>query len=311
MSTLLPWAAFNLFVLAMLVLDLGVFHRRGHAIGVREAAGWSAVWVILALAFNAAVYFWRGWQPAVQFFTGYLLEKSLSLDNLFVFALIFRCTVVPAQFQHRVLFWGVWGAIVMRGIFILAGVELVSHFHWFLYVFGIFLLISGVNLLRKPRREFDPARSLLLRLARKFLPVTERFEGGAFFLQRAGRLWATPLFLVLVLTEAADVIFALDSIPAVIAVTQDPFIIFTSNVFAILGLRSLYFLLAGAIVRFRYLHAGLSLVLMFMGAKMVLAYRVKIPTGLALLVILAILLSTILASLHAERKTSQESAVNP
>jgi tellurite resistance protein TerC len=310
MSDLLPWVVFNLVVLALLALDLGVFHRRAHAVSLREATVWSAVWVILSLSFNAGLYFWRGREDALQFLAGYILEKSLSVDNVFVFAVIFSFTAVAAPYQHKVLFWGVLGALVTRGLFILIGVELVRHFHWVLYIFGAFLLVTGVNLLRRGRREFDPTRSPLLHLARRWLRITERFEGAWFFVRRQGRLFATPLFLVLLMIETADVLFAMDSIPAIFAVSEDPFIIYTSNICAILGLRSLYFLLAEAVARFARLRAGLSLVLMFVGAKMLAARFVRIPTWLTLLAIAALLAATILVSLRAEKKVNKEATPN-
>jgi len=305
MAVWLPWVVFGLVVLALMVLDLGVINRRARRISLREAVAWSGAWVILSLAFCAAVYFWRGPDQALDYFTCYVLEKSLSLDNIFVFAVIFEYAAVPSHLQHKVLSWGVLGALVMRATFIFAGIELVTHFHWVFYILGIFLLISGTNLLRHPRRDLAPARSRWLRLTQKLIPVTEQDEGPAFFVHRAGRRLATPLFLALLLVEMADLVFASDSIPAVIAVTQDPLIIYTSNVFAVLGLRALYFLLLHTLERFRYLHTGLSLVLMFVGAKMLVTRWVRIPTHWALLTILAILAIAALASLHAEKRVQK------
>jgi TerC family integral membrane protein len=302
MSTLLPWVAFNVFVLGVLALDLGLFHRRTHPIGFREALWWSAAWVTLSLLFNAALWYWRGPEDALEFFSGYILEKSLSVDNLFVFAVVFDYMAVPARYQHKVLFWGVLGALVMRGTFIFVGVELVSHFNWALSVFGVFLLATGARLLRLERPRFDPARNRVLRLAKRWFPVSESYEGGTFFVKRGGRLLATPLLLVLILVEAADVVFATDSIPAIFGVTQDPFVIYSSNVLAILGLRSLYFVLAGAIQKARYLRTALAGILMFIGAKMLLARWVKIPVVGALSAILAALAIAILASWHAEKR---------
>lgn len=301
MSNFYALLLFNLFVLAMLALDLGVFHRRAHAVSFREAAVWTAVWVTLAVAFNLGVYSWRGPQPALEFLTGYILEESLSMDNVFVFAVIFNYAGVSAQYQHRVLFWGILGALVMRAAFIAAGVALISKFHWILYVFGAFLVITGVKIFREERQEIHPERNPVLRLARKLFPVTPGYEGASFFVRRNGRLFATPLFLVLVMVETTDVLFAVDSIPAIFAVTQDPFIVYTSNVFAILGLRSLYFFLAGAIAKFRYLRPGLALVLMFVGTKMLVVHFYKLPIVLSLLVICSILAVSILASLRAEK----------
>jgi len=306
MSNFFALSIFTLFVLGMLALDLGVFHRRPHAVSFREAALWTAVWVTLAVAFNVGVYVWRGPQPALEFLTGYILEESLSMDNVFVFAVIFRFAAVPAQYQHRVLFWGILGALIMRAAFIAAGVALIARFHWVLYVFGIFLVITGAKLLREKGHEVHPDRNPLWRLARRLFPVTENYEGAAFFVRRRSGLLATPLFLVLVMVETTDIVFATDSIPAIFAVTQDPFIVYTSNVFAIMGLRSLYFFLAGAIGRFRYLRVGLSFVLMFVGVKMLVAHYYKLPVLASLAVISCVLAVAILASLRAENRSKQE-----
>ena len=304
MNNLVALALFNLLVLGLLALDLGVFHRRAHAVSFREAAIWSAVWVALSLTFNAGIYFWRGPTPALEFLTGYILEKSLSMDNVFVFAVIFNYLAVPAENQHKVLFWGVVGALIMRAIFIAAGVVLISRFGWILYIFGVFLVITGVRLFFQEHADVHPERNPILRLARKFIPITAGYEGAAFFVRRQGRRVATPLFLVLLLVETTDVLFAVDSIPAVFAVTLDPFIVYTSNVFAILGLRALYFVLAGAILKFRYLRPGLSLVLIFVGVKMLAAHFYKPPIGLSLAIICAILASAVGASLLADRKST-------
>lgn len=298
MTDLLPLVIFVLFVLGMLALDLGVLQRRVHVLSFREAIGWYAFWVSLSIAFNVGLYFWRGPQPALEFLTGYILEVSLSMDNVFVFAVIFSYMAVKAEFQHRVLFWGIVGALVMRAAFILVGVTLVGRFHWILYLFGAFLVITGGKLLREQKDEFHPDRSPVLRLARRILPITETYEGSAFFVRREGRRFATPLLLVLLLVETTDVIFAVDSIPAIFAVTLDPFIVFTSNVFAILGLRALYFVLSGAIRKFRYLRVGLALVLIFVGMKMLVAGFYKLPTLISLGVICGILGAAILASLR-------------
>jgi tellurite resistance protein TerC len=302
MSNLWPWVIFIVFVLALLALDLGVFNRRPHPVRFREAAAWSAFWVALSLAFNLGIYWRYGAEAALQFLTSYLLEKSLSADNIFLFAVIFASMGVAAEFQHRVLFWGVLGALLMRGAFILAGVQLVRHFHAVLYVFAVFLLFMGVRLLRERGKKYDPTSGRVIRLARKLFPISEPYEGGRFFTRCDGRLSATPLLLVLIMIEIVDVTFALDSIPAIFAVTQDAFIIFTSNVLAILGLRSLYFLLAGAISRFRYLRTALAVILICIGARMLTAPWVHIPTGIALLGILLILGIAILASLLTEGK---------
>jgi tellurite resistance protein TerC len=302
MITLWPWIIFIVFVLALLALDLGVFNRRPHVIRFREAAGWSAFWVALSLAFNLGIYWRLGSESALQFFTGYVLEKSLSADNIFLFALIFAGMGVAAEHQHRVLFWGVLGALVMRGLFIVAGVQLVRHFHAVLYFFGAFLLFMGVRLIFHRPQKFDPSSSRLIRLARRLFPVSEDYAGGQFFTRCGGRLCATPLLLVLIMIEVADLTFAVDSIPAVFAVTQDAFIIFTSNVLAILGLRSLYFLLARAMTRFRYLHPALAVILILIGGRMLLARWFHIPTGFALLAIVLVLGIAILASALTEKK---------
>jgi len=292
------WVGFNLFVLAMLALDLGVFHRKAHAVTVREALVWSAVWIALALLFNMGVYFWRGPETALDFLTGYLIEKSLSVDNIFVFLLIFSAFRVPSQYQHTVLFWGIVGALLLRALFIAIGITLLQTFHWVVYLFGAFLLLTGVKMaIQQQEREIDPERHLVLRLLRRFLPITEGYEDGKFFVKRGGRAFATPLFIVLLVVETTDVIFAVDSIPAILAITVDPFIVYTSNVFAILGLRALYFALADLAHRFHFLHYGLAAILVFVGVKMLLVDVYKIPIGMALSVVASILLLSVLASL--------------
>jgi len=305
MSNLPALALFTLVVLGLLALDLGVFHRRAHVVSIREATFWTVVWVVLSLGFNVGVYIWRGPQPALEFLTGYILEKSLSMDNVFVFAMIFNFMAVRAADQHKVLFWGVLGALVMRAAFIAAGVALVGRFHWVLYVFGVFLLITGAKLLRGKQVEVHPEHNPVVRLARRILPITQGYEGASFFVRREGRLLATPLLLVLLLVETTDVLFAVDSIPAIFAVTLDPFIVYTSNVCAILGLRALYFVLAGAIRKFRYLRPGLAVVLTFVGVKMLVVRFYKIPVLVSLAVICLILLVAVLASLRAERGSPQ------
>lgn len=311
MSNLLAFTLFNLFVLGLLALDLGVFHRRAHVISFREALIWSSVWIVLSLGFNVGLLFWRGPTPALEFLTGYILEKSLSMDNIFVFAVIFNYMAVPAKEQHRVLFWGVIGALVMRAAFIATGVALISRFEWILYVFGIFLVITGAKLFWQKQEEVHPERNPVVRLASKVFQVTREYQGSAFFVRREGRRFATPLFVVLVMVETTDVLFAVDSIPAIFAVTLDPFIVYTSNVFAILGLRALYFVLAGAILKFRYLRPGLSLVLIFVGVKMLAAHFVKIPLVLSLGVICAILAGAVGASLLAEKKSGRPAPADP
>jgi len=310
MTSLVEISLFTLFVLGLLALDLGAFRRSRWPPTFGKALLMSALWMALALAFNLGIYFWRGPQPAIEFLTGYILELSLSLDNVFIFALTFTYAAVPPEDQHKVLFWGVMGALVSRGIFIIAGVELVGHFQWILYLFGFFLLLSGLSLLRKEKKQIRPEGNPVLRLARKLFSITETFEGPLFFVRRNGRLLATPLFLVLVMIETTDVLMAVDSIPAVLAVTRDPFIVYTSNVFAVLGLRSLYFVLARALMKFRYLHIGLSMVLVFIGTIMLGAHFYKPPTWATLAVICAIVSITILASLM-KRDTGDGHVVTP
>jgi tellurite resistance protein TerC len=302
MTNLWPWIAFTLFVLALLALDLGVINRHPHVIKFREAALWSAFWVALSLAFDLGIYLRHGSEPGLQFLTGYLLEKALSADNIFLFALIFAGMGVAAEYQHRVLFWGVVGALIMRGAFIVVGVQLIHHFHWFLNVFAVFLLAMGLRLLFYGETKFDPGKSRLIQFARKLFPISEQYDGNRFFTQFNGKRFATPLLLVLIMIEFADLTFAMDSIPAVFAVTQDPFIIFTSNVLAVLGLRSLYFVLANAMARFRYLHPALAVILMMIGSRMLLAPWVNVPTGAALLAIVLTLGVAILASLFTGKK---------
>jgi tellurite resistance protein TerC len=296
------WTGFNLFVLAMLALDLGVFHRKAHAVSLREATTWSAVWISLALLFNAGIWYFSGPEAGVQFLTGYLIEKSLSVDNIFVIALIFSYFAVPAIHQHRVLFWGILGALVMRAVFILAGAALLDAFHWIIYVFGAFLIITGVKMALVRDTEIHPEKNPVLRLVRRLVPVTQDYRAGHFFVREAGRLWATPLFLVLVLVETTDLIFAVDSIPAIFAVTTDPFLVYSSNIFAILGLRSLYFLLAGVMGKFVYLKLGLSSILVFVGTKMAIMDLYKIPSFVSLLVVAALLALAITASLWKARR---------
>ncbi len=296
------WIGFFALVLAMLAVDLGVSRRRARAMPLRSAAIWTAVWIGMALLFNVGVYLWRGAEPALEFFTAYLIEKALSVDNLFVFVLIFSMFGVPMVTQRRVLFWGVIGALVMRGIFIAAGAALLHQFHWLMYVFGAFLLFTAFKLARGGETEIKPERNPAIRLFRKIMPVTEHFEGERFFVRHAGKLMATPLFLVLLIVETTDLVFAVDSIPAVLAVTQDTFLVYTSNVFAILGLRALYFLLAGAMTKFHYLKLGLSAILGFVGIKMLIADFLKIPVAISLGVIAGVLTVAVVASLVRARR---------
>ncbi len=300
-ATIWPWIAFNLFVIAMLAIDLGIFHRKAHTVSLKEAAIWSGVWISLALVFNAGLYFLRGPDPALQFFTGWLLEKSLSVDNIFVFVLLFSAFSVPAAFQHRVLFWGIIGALIMRGILIAVGAVLLEQFHWILYVFGVFLIFTGIRMALHKETQINPEKNPVLKLARRFFPVTKEYEQDHFIVRRAGQWMMTPLLLVLLIVESTDLIFAVDSIPAVFAVTRDPFIVYTSNVFAILGLRSLYFVFANVIEKFTYLKLGLSIILTYVGVKMVLADVFPIPTLLSLAIIALVLTGAIVASVIRAR----------
>lgn len=305
-TTIWFWVLFNVFVVGLLVLDLGLFHRKVHAVSVREAAIWSGVWVALALLFNVGIYLYAGSGAALSFFSAYLIEKSLAVDNIFVFVLIFGALSVPPAYQHRVLFFGVVGALIMRGLIIATGSYLIDRFDWILYLFGAFLVITAIRMTRRKESAIEPGEHVLVRAVRRFLPVTTDFRESRFLLRENGRLWATPLFVVLVLIEGADLVFALDSIPAVFAVTQDPFLVYTSNIFAILGLRSLYFLLAGVIRRFHLLKFGLSVVLGFVGVKMLVADLYHIPTALSLGVIVGVLLISVLLSLHWPRHATLE-----
>jgi tellurite resistance protein TerC len=301
-SQLFLWVVFNVFVLGILALDLLVLHRKAHAVSLREAAAWSCVWVSLALIFGLGVYFFRGAEKGLEFLTGYVIEWSLSVDNLFVFLVIFSYFAVPAVYQHRVLFWGILGALVLRATFIATGTALLANFHWMIYVFGGFLIFTGIKLLFAGEGKIEPEKNPAVLLVRRFMKVTPDYEGQRFFIRRHGKLWATPLFLVLVVVETTDVIFAVDSIPAIFAITLDPFIVYTSNVFAILGLRALFFLLAGVMEMFHYLRVGLSFVLCFVGAKMLIVDFYKIPIGVSLGAVGGILLLSILASMLRQWK---------
>ncbi len=299
------WVLFNLFVLAMLALDLGVLHRPAHRIGFREALAWSGIWIALAAAFAVLVFAWQGHVRALEFVTGYVVELSLSVDNLFLFLVIFRYFKVPGERQHKVLFWGILGALVMRGVFILTGVGLIRRFNWIIYAFGALLVYSGLKLLRQGETEIHPEKNPVLRVFRKAFPVTKEYVGGKFFVRRPG-LYATPLFVVLLVVETSDILFAVDSIPAVLAITLNAFIVYTSNVFAILGLRSMYFALAGMMEAFRYLHYGISVVLVFIGIKMLGSHYFSIPTIWALAGVVLLLAGSILASLvHPQKEVAQ------
>ena len=299
---ILFWILFNVFVVAMLVLDLGVFHRRTHTVKFREALIWSLVWIAMAAAFAVVIYFWHGRTPSLEFVTGYVIELSLSVDNLFVFLLIFRFFQVPPEHQHKVLFWGILGALIMRAAFIVAGVGLIQRFHWIVYVFGAFLVYSGIKLFGQENAAIHPEKNPVLRLFRKWVPVTKEYEGNKFFVRRPG-LYATPLLVVLLVVETTDLLFAVDSIPAILAITRDAFIVYTSNVFAIMGLRSMYFALAGMMEMFRYLHYGLSLVLIFVGAKMLVSHYYEIPTVVALGCVAGVLIVSVLASVVNPKKS--------
>jgi tellurite resistance protein TerC len=289
------WVLFNAFVVGLLALDHFVFRRGGRAQRFRAALAWSALLVLLAAAFAGLLYFWRGPAKTLEFATGYLIEESLSVDNLFVFLLLFRYFAVPIAHQRKVLTWGILGALVMRGIFIIAGVSLIGRFHWIIYLFGAFLIFTGARLLRGQSSEVHPERNWLLRAARRFFPITADFAGGKFFVRQPG-LMATPLLLVLLVVESTDLMFATDSVPAVLAISRDPFIVYTSNVFAILGLRALYFTLAGLMEAFHLLHYGLAAILMFVGAKMLLSVRYEISTPISLGVVAGVLAISIAAS---------------
>jgi TerC family integral membrane protein len=302
------WILFNLFALGMLVLDLLVFHRSGRVVRSREALAWSALWVALAAAFAGVVFFWQGRQVALEFVTGYVLELSLSVDNLFIFLVIFRYFSVPEQHQHRVLFWGILGALMMRGSFILAGVGLVHRFHWILYILGALLIYSGVRLGFTGEHQIDPATNPAVRVLRRWMPVTDDYQDGRFFVRgwkgNPG-LYATPLLVVLAVIETTDVLFAVDSIPAVLAVTLNAFIVYTSNVFAILGLRSMYFAVSGLMKVFRFLHTGLALLLILVGLKMITADRFPVSTPVTLAVVAGVLAVSVIASvMRPEKKQS-------
>lgn len=311
-GTIWLWVGFNLFVLALLAIDLGIFHRKSHAVSVKEAAIWSVVWISLSLLFNLGIYFfWQTISPtssytnseaALAFLAGYLIEKSLSVDNIFVFVVLFSFFAVPAAYQHRVLFWGIIGALIMRGTLIAIGAALLHEFHWIIYVFGAFLIYTGFRMASHKDTDLIPDQNFVLKLFRRIFPVADAYEGDQFFIRRAGKLFATPLFIVLLVVESTDLIFAVDSIPAIFAVTDNAFIVYTSNVFAILGLRSLYFLLAGVVDKFHYLKLGLSVVLVFVGVKMLIVDLYKIPIGLSLGVIATILTTSIVASLIRSRR---------
>jgi tellurite resistance protein TerC len=291
------WIGFHVFIFFMLALDLGVFHKHTHVVPVKEAVIWSVVWISLALAFNVFIFFEFGKVKALEFLTGYVIEYSLSVDNIFVFILIFSYFAVKPQYQHKILFWGIIGALIMRGIFIFAGVALINRFHWIVLIFGAFLVFTGIRMLFTKEAEVDPDKNPIVKFFKRFLPVSHELHGDRLFIRKNHRLYATPLFLVLLIIETSDLIFAVDSIPAILAISQDRFIVYTSNIFAIMGLRSLYFALAGIMGLFRYLKIGLAFVLTFVGLKMLLAYiNFNIPIVLSLLIIISVLLVSVLSS---------------
>jgi tellurite resistance protein TerC len=296
------WIGFNALIILMLALDLGVFNRKTHKVPVKEAVIWTTVWIILAMIFMGLIYIDMGRTKALEFLTGYVIEYSLSIDNIFVFILIFSYFAVNERYQHKVLFWGILGALVMRGIFIFAGVALINRFHWVVYVFGGFLIITGIRMLFSGEGKVNPEKNPVVRFFRKILPVSDSDHGDRFFVRKGRILHATPLFLVLLIIETSDLIFAVDSIPAILSITTDRFIVFTSNIFAILGLRSLYFAISGIMGLFRYLKIGLAFILSFVGLKMCLSGLVEIPIALSLVVIVGILLISIFASVLIKTK---------
>jgi len=297
------WVIFNAFVLLMLALDLGVFHKKLHVVSVEEALIWSGVWIFMALCFNGFIYYMFGEIKALEFFTGYVIEKALSVDNIFVFVLIFTYFQIPSIYQHKVLFWGIIGALIMRVIFIFAGVALLEKFHWTIYVFGGILIFTGIKMLLEKDKKIEPDKNPLIKFFKKIMPTTNELHGDKFFIKQNNKNYATPLFIVLIMIEITDLIFAVDSIPAILAVTQDHFIVYTSNVFAILGLRSLYFALAHIIDRFKYLAVGLAIILVFVGLKMVSIDFYKIPIHFSLLIIISILIISVLFSLIKTKKS--------
>ncbi len=291
------WIFFGVFIVAMLALDLGVFNKRTHVVKIREALLWTAFWVTLALLFCTGIYFFYGHQKAIEFLAGYLIEYSLSIDNLFVFLLLFHYFNVPREYEHKTLFWGIMLAFVTRGVFIFAGVALINTFHWIMYIFGVFLIFTGVKMAFNKETEVHPDKNVAIRLLRVFIPMTKEFAGARFFIVREGKRLATPMLAVMLALETTDIVFAIDSIPAILAITTDPFIVYTSNVFAILGLRSLFFAIAGLMKIFHHLHYGLAAILSFVGIKMLIADFFKIPTGISLGVIAVILAFAIACSL--------------
>ncbi|KAA6432239.1 TerC family protein [Rufibacter glacialis] len=302
-TDILFWVGFNAFVLLLLALDLFVFHRKTHEVKIKEALWWSAFWIALSMAFNVLVYYWKGSGPALEFLTAYLIEKSLSVDNLFVFILIFNYFQVPAKYQHKILFWGVLGALFFRAVFILVGVALLAKFHFIVYILGGFLIFTGIKMATSSGDEdLDPSANPVVKFVGRYMPITKRHYEGNFFVRLDKTLFATPLFLVLIMVETTDIVFAADSIPAILAISKDPFIVYTSNVFALLGLRALYFALAGIMQLFHYLHYGLSVILIFIGAKLILQDFYHINMLVALGVVAFILTTSVVLSLIFPKK---------
>jgi len=299
------WIVFNAFILAMLIIDLKVFNRKPHEISIKESLIWTAIWIAQAIVFGIGLYYFLGTQPALDYFTGYLIEKSLSVDNIFVFLLIFTYFGVDSIYQHRVLFWGIFGALVFRLIFIFLGVALLEQFHWIIYVFGAFLIFTGIKLGLEKDKEIHPEKNPILKLVRRIVPITKSFHGPDFFIKRGSRLIATPMFVVLVVIETTDIVFALDSIPAIMAITRDPFLIYSANAFAILGLRALYFALSGVMRLFHYLHYGLAFILVYIGCKMLLENVIHIPTLFTLGVIVFTLTISVILSIKYPNENEQ------
>lgn len=306
MEQVVFWTIFNIGILCLLVLDLVVLNRKNEKVSVKSALWWSAFWIGLAASFNVFIYFWKGKDPAIQFLTGYLIEESLSVDNLFVFMLIFNYFKVPSEHQRKVLFWGIIGALVLRGVFILVGVTLIENFHWTIYILGVFLVITGVKMIVSQDKEVNPEKNPIIDLVNRFMKVTKTYEGDRFFVRKDNILYATPLFIVVLVVETTDVVFAVDSIPAILAVSTDSFIVYTSNVFALLGLRSLYFALAGLMQLFHYINYGLAIILSFIGVKLLISGFYEINMKYALLFVAIVLILSVVASILFPKKESLE-----
>lgn len=301
-SQTFAWVFFSLLILLILAVDLFFFHKEAHEVSFKEAVIWSIIWIAVALAFCVGIYYFENKEKALQFLTGYLVEKALSVDNLFVFLAIFSYFSVPSKYEHTILFWGVLGALVMRGLFIFAGILLIQLFHFVIYIFGIVLILTGIKLGMQKDEEIHPEKNWTLKLLRKFMPITPDYVNGHFVVKQQGRYWATPLLVVLIVVESTDILFAIDSVPAILAISQDPFIVYTSNVFAIMGLRALYFALSGLMQAFQFLRYGLAVLLSYIGLKMILIDLIHVPIGLSLAIIAAILASSIVASMISTAK---------